>query len=153
MELLPLKYISYSVTMQEVPDEISLVINISGCPHMCEGCHSDYLFEYKGNFIKDDLDCLIKEYNGFISCVCFMGGDQNIKELNELLKHIKEKYNLKTCVYSGSNDFNLFKDSLPYLDWLKIGSYKKELSCDNNICYGIKLATSNQRIYKKGIDY
>lgn len=83
----------------------------------------------------------------------FYGGDQNIKELNELLKYIKEKYRLKTSIYSGSDDFNLFKDSLKYLDWLKIGSYKKELSCDDNFCYGVKLATSNQKLYKKGIDY
>ena len=153
MELLPLKYISYAITMQEVPDEVSLVINISGCPHKCEGCHSQYLSEYSGHFVKDDLDRLINQYDGFISCICFMGGDQNIKELNELLKYIKEKYRLKTSIYSGSDDFNLFKDSLKYLDWLKIGSYKKELSCDDNFCYGVKLATSNQKLYKKGIDY
>jgi anaerobic ribonucleoside-triphosphate reductase activating protein len=42
---------------------------------------------------------------------------------------------------------------LNQFDYVKTGKYIKELSVDNNIQYGIKLATSNQKIYKKGIDY
>ena len=38
-------------------------------------------------------------------------------------------------------------------DYIKTGSYIEELKCDDNIQYGIKLATSNQKINKKGIDY
>ena len=42
---------------------------------------------------------------------------------------------------------------MKYLDYIKYGSYKEELKCDNNIFYGVKLATSNQKMLKKGIDY
>ena len=38
-------------------------------------------------------------------------------------------------------------------DYIKTGSYIEELSSDDNIQYGIKLATSNQKINKKGVDY
>ena len=38
-------------------------------------------------------------------------------------------------------------------DYIKTGEYDESLKCENNIQYGIKLATSNQKINKKGIDY
>ena len=152
MQSLPLKYVSSCVVMQEVPDEISLAINISGCPHKCEGCHSNYLETYDGEYLSENIDKLIEEYSDLISCVCLMGGDQNMSELKDLLVHIK-KIGLKTCVYSGADNLDLFSDCFEYLDWLKLGSYKKELATDSNIQYGVKLATSNQSMCKKGIDY
>lgn len=152
MENLPLKYLGYSITMQEVPNEISLVINVSGCPHKCEGCHSQYLWEYEGNYIKDDLEDIINFYDGMITCVCFMGGEQNIDELVEHLIYIKN-HKLKTALYSGCDFIEEIYDAILYLDWIKIGRYVEALRTDNNIQYGIKLATSNQHIYKKGIDF
>ena len=152
MEHLPLKYLGYTIVFQEVPDEISLAINISGCPYKCRGCHSKYLWEYRGNYISEDIDNLLNKYKNYITCVCFMGGDQNIFELKELLKKIK-RMKLKTCLYSGCDDINKLKDIFEYCDYIKCGRYIEELKTDDNIQYGIKLSTSNQNIYKKGIDY
>ena len=42
-----LKYVDTLVSFQEIPDEISLCINLSNCPNNCPGCHSAYL--------KDDI--------------------------------------------------------------------------------------------------
>ena len=39
------------------------------------------------------------------------------------------------------------------LDYIKCGKYIPELTTDDNIQYGVHLATSNQRIYKCGVDY
>lgn len=136
-----LKYVNYDIVFQEVPNEVSLVFNISGCPHMCEGCHSEYLWEYNGTYLSDDIDDVISQYKGMISCVCFMGGDQNLHELDELLFKIKYVYNLKTCVYSGSNNISLFDNLLQYIDYLKIGCYKADLG-------GLDSYTTNQRFYK-----
>lgn len=95
--MLNLKYCSYDIVFQEVPNETTLVFNISGCPHKCEGCHSKYLWDYVGKYVKEDYLKIIDRYNTFITCVCFMGGDQNIEELYLFIKSIKEKYpNLKT---------------------------------------------------------
>ena len=152
MENLPLKYLGYGVTLQEVPNEISLVINISGCPYKCKGCHSQYLWEYDGEYISEGLKDILDFYDGMITCVCFMGGNQNTQELLEYLKSIKKK-NLKTCLYSGCESLNDVEILLPYLDWVKIGRYDESLRTEDNIQYGIKLATSNQHIYKKGVDY
>lgn len=134
-----LKYTHYVVTFQEVPDEISLVFNVSGCPHHCEGCHSQYLSEYIGDYISDDIDLVLKKYDKLISCVCFMGGDQNVDELHSLLAKVK-KYGLKTCLYSGESDINKVNSLFDVLDYLKIGPYIKELG-------GLDSSKTNQRFY------
>ena len=38
-----LKYVNTMVTFSEVPDEISLCIEISNCKCHCKNCHSPYL--------------------------------------------------------------------------------------------------------------
>ena len=152
MENLPLKYLGYAIALQEVPNEISLVINVSGCPHKCEGCHSQYLWGYDGNILIDDFVELLSKYKDMITCVCFMGGEQNKDELYSYLMFIKS-IGLNTCLYSGCTSLNDVEELLPFLDWVKIGRYIESLTTDNNIQYGIKLATSNQHIYKKGVDY
>ena len=122
-----LKYLGYSIVFQEVPDEVSLAINISGCPHKCEGCHSKYLWEYEGNYISDDLDSLIEKYKDLITCVCFMGGDQNQIDLLDLLKTV-QKYGLKTALYSGLDLYNnLNIRILGNLNYLKLGKYDSSL--------------------------
>ena len=43
-----LKYIDSKVVFNEVPDEITLAINMSGCPIGCPDCHSKYLWKDEG---------------------------------------------------------------------------------------------------------
>lgn len=136
----PLKYIGYSIVFQEVPNEISLAINVSDCPYKCRGCHSKYLWEYKGNYIKEEIDSIILENDFMITCVCFMGGDQNLEELKSLLMYIKKEYQLKTCLYTGCDNIESLNSLLPYLDYLKIGKY------DEN--YGaLDSKNTNQKMY------
>ena len=136
-----LKYLGYSIVFQEVPDEVALVINISGCPHKCEGCHSKYLWKYEGNYISEDLDSLIEKYKGLITCVCFMGGDQNQVELTNLLIRVKQ-YKLKTALYTGANSLtNLNIRVLGNLDYCKIGHYDFSLG-------GLNSPSTNQRMLK-----
>lgn len=40
---LPLKYVESAVTLEEVPNEISLTLSISNCRFRCHSCHSAYL--------------------------------------------------------------------------------------------------------------
>ena len=139
----PLKYQGYAIVLQEVPDEITLAFNISGCPHHCEGCHSQNLWEYKGSILKDEIKSVVDRYEEYITCVCFMGGDQNISELKELCKLIKDSYGLKTCIYSGENIIDKFKVFFDrkLLDYLKIGEYDKSLG-------GLNCKNTNQKMYE-----
>ena len=143
----PLKYLGYAIVFQEVYNETTLAFSISGCPYHCNGCHSQYLWEYEGDNLIENMEQIINKYGGYITCVCFMGGDQNMDELIEALR-ICKNIGLKTCVYSGSSDMLKFKDALPYLDWLKLGGYAERLKSYNHIEHGVKLATANQHLYK-----
>ena len=59
-----LKYLNAPVTFAEIPDEITLCINITGCPLQCKGCHSPFLWEDTGEFLTIEmLDYLICKNN------------------------------------------------------------------------------------------
>lgn len=141
--MLPLRYQGYAIVLEEVPDEITLAFNISGCPHHCDGCHSQHLWEYKGNLLNDDLEPIIEQYKDYISCVCFMGGDQNIEELEKSCLLVKKKFHLKTCIYSGKDTIDIFQNIIysNILDYLKIGKYIEEKG-------GLNQITTNQKMYK-----
>lgn len=135
-----LRYAGYSIVMQEVPNEVSLAINISGCPYKCKGCHSQYLWKYVGSYLTEDIDSLLDKYDNLITCVCFMGGDQNEKELLECLKKVKSR-NLKTCLYTGKDSMNLIKNNIiENLDFIKVGRYDEKLG-------GLNSNTTNQKMY------
>ena len=125
--------------MQEVPNEVSLAINISGCPYRCKGCHSKYLWEYSGNYLSDDIEDILDKYSDLITCICFMGGDQNTKELIGLIQKIKTK-NLKVCLYTGASLEDINEELLSLLDYIKVGIFVEELGGLNN-------KNTNQKMY------
>lgn len=135
-----LKYNGYSIVMQEVPNEVSLAINISGCPHKCEGCHSKYLWKYDGEYLIDDIEKLLNQYSGLITCVCFMGGDQNQDDLLYCI-NMANKKELKTCLYTGVDDINMInKEIIEVLNYIKIGRYIEKYG-------GLDKNTTNQKFF------
>ncbi len=61
-----LKYVNTGVVFQEIPDETTLSINISGCPNHCPGCHSKYLWQDIGNVLdKKAIDDMVKTFGNF----------------------------------------------------------------------------------------
>lgn len=74
-----LKYTDTKVCFQEIPDEITLCINLSRCPCHCKNCHSSYLAEDIGDVLTiTRIEKLIKANKG-ITAICFMGGDNDPK--------------------------------------------------------------------------
>lgn len=136
-----LKYVDTKVVFAEIPDEITLAINISGCPCNCKGCHSSYLAEDIGEPLDlQHLTNLIDSNKG-ITCVCIMGGDANPSEVDDIAQDIKEYYpELKVGWYSGRQE--LSKDiELSNFDYIKLGPYIEEFGPLNS-------KTTNQRFYK-----
>lgn len=146
-----LKYVDTKIVFQEIPDEITLCINISNCPCHCECCHSSYLAEDIGEPLiyeepynnKTVLTCnplskLIEANNG-ITCVCLMGGDSNPEYINILGKAIKH-HHLKSAWYSGRQELSK-NINLKNFDFIKLGPYIKELGPLNS-------KTTNQKFYK-----
>lgn len=140
-----LKYVDTKVVFQEVPDEISLAINISNCPCHCKNCHSSYLAQDIGELLTIGPLFNLIESNKGISCVAFMGGDSDPRRVNNLAWAIKKKYpNLKTAWYSGRQE--LSKDiDLKNFDIIKLGPYIEELG-------PLTSPTTNQRFYKVHIE-
>lgn len=136
-----LKYVDAKVVFAEVPDEVTLAINISNCPCQCKGCHSSYLAEDIGKYLNwEALDNLIKANKG-ITCVAFMGGDSDPMRITIRAEQVKSTYPmLKTAWYSGRQE--LSKDiDLEDFDYIKLGPYIEEFGPLNS-------KTTNQRFYK-----
>lgn len=135
-----LKYKDVLVGFQEVPDEISLCINITNCPNNCIGCHSPYLAEDIGNELTpEELSRLIMKNKG-ITCVCLMGGDNDPKQVNSLAKVIKSLYPYKVAWYSGNTKLSP-EIIIHNFDYIKLGPYIEEFGPLNN-------PNTNQRMFK-----
>ena len=118
-----LKYVDTKIVFQEIPDEITLAINISGCPCNCKGCHSSYLAKDIGEPLDlQNLTNLIDSNKG-ITCVCIMGGDANPSEVDDIAQDIKEYYpELKVGWYSGRQELSK-EIELKWFDYIKLGPY------------------------------
>lgn len=136
-----LKYLHTQVTFREIPDEITLCINITGCKNACPGCHSPYLAEDIGEEIyPDTIVDFYEKYDG-VSCICFMGGDSDPIWINTLAEFVKMNIpKWKVAWYSGrqglSNDIEIRN-----FDYIKLGSYIEEKG-------PLSSRTTNQRMYK-----
>lgn len=133
-----LKFFNYDIVFQEIPDQITLAINITNCPNHCEGCHSSYLERDFGEpLTRDSLSLLLDSETG-ITCVCFMGGDSNKKQIEELATFVKDTYpKIQVGWYSGQYEI---PENVQYFDYIKLGPYIKERGplTDRN---------TNQRMY------
>lgn len=136
-----LKYLNTQVTFAEVPDEITLCINITGCKNGCKNCHSSYLTQDIGTELTfNEVRKLIKKNSG-ISCIALMGGDAEPDKINTLASFIINHYgSIKVAWYSGRQELNNNID-LCNFDYIKLGPYKEEFGPLNS-------RTTNQRFYK-----
>lgn len=136
-----LKYTDTQVTFAEVPDEITLCINISNCPCHCKGCHSAYLAEDTGALLSEAGLTLLIEANRGISCVAFMGGDVNPEEINLYAAFIKSMFpSIKVAWYSGRQELSKDIDLMNF-DYIKLGPYDEDKGPLNK-------RTTNQKFYK-----
>ena len=137
-----LKCYSYDIVCQEIPDEITLAVNISCCPNRCPGCHSPWLWSDEGEDMTEDmLSALIDRYSSAITCFCFMGGDAEPFEVERLSRWIRQKYgHLRTAWYSGREEIPVGFD-LSVMDFIKTGPYIAERG-------GLKSTDTNQALYR-----
>ena len=149
-----LKYVDSKVTFTEIPDEITLCINISNCPCHCEGCHSPYLADDIGEPLDlQHLTDLIDSSRG-ISCVCIMGGDANPSEVDDIAQDIKEYYpELKVAWYSGRQELSK-EIELENFNYIKLGPYIKDkgpLNCRTTNQVMFEIDVIQGKVFKKDI--
>lgn len=137
-----LKYLNTQVTFAEVPDEITLCINITGCKNGCKNCHSSYLAQDIGKPLNKSSLSEFIEGNKGVSCVSFMGGDSDAIHLVALASWVKTHTHLKVAWYSGRQELaGIVARQLQWFDFIKLGPYKEEFGPLNS-------RTTNQRFYK-----
>jgi anaerobic ribonucleoside-triphosphate reductase activating protein len=133
-----LKFFNHEIVFQEIPDQVTLAINITNCPNHCEDCHSSYLASDFGEPLTRDSLSLLIDFETGISCVCFMGGDSDKKQIEELASYVKDKYpDIQVGWYSGQYEL---PENVQYFDYIKLGPYMKNRGplTDRN---------TNQRMY------
>ena len=138
-----LKYVNTGVVFQEIPDEVTLAINISGCPCRGPGCHSHYLWEDIGLPLDTDaIDEFIQKFSSDITCISFMGGDADPKGVNLLAQYVHEEYpQMKVGWYSGRIRIPSTVCKTDF-DYIKVGPYIRHLG-------PLDKPTTNQRLYRQ----
>lgn len=147
--------IDYSLETQ------SLDIYLSGCRgNHCKGCHNESLWEF--NKLDNTLSSLshifrnIKQFGDLIQRVFVMGGeplDQDFCELDLFLEDIKSFTDKEVWLFTRY-DLNRVPDKIKQsVSHIKSGAYREDLLTDDNIQCGVKLASSNQKVYLKGKDF
>lgn len=132
---------------------IGALICANDCNNNCYNCFNQYL--------KSEPTIKIEDYklinkillNPFNKGIIFSGLEWTLqhKELKQLIKLAKEN-DLEIMIHTGTEE-EIFKEQfseiykIPNI-YIKFGKYKEKYKCDNNIQYGVKLASSNQKIIK-----
>ena len=138
-----LKYVSYDIVFREIPDETTLAVNISNCPNNCAGCHSPWLQNDEGKPLTDEaLKGLLARYANAITCLCFMGGDAEPKEVERLAQTVNDatKGRMKVGWYSGRSEIPS-GISVTNFRYIKLGGYIEEFGA-------LTSRTTNQRLYE-----
>jgi len=151
-------HIEYSISTK------SLDIFVSGCkPPYCEGCCNLELIDFNnGTSVPRMIDTIynyVNKYDKLIDNVFLVGGsfnhqtDVSLEWFFRNIKSISSLYKKKVWLFAREDlkDIkDIFKEECHYI---KCGEYIPALKCENNIKYGVKLATSNQVIYEKDVNY
>ena len=138
-----LKYVNSDIVFQEIPDEVTLAINISNCPCHCPGCHSQYLWEDIGLPLDTNaIDDFVEEYGKDLTCIAFMGGDCDPRGIDQLAQYVHEEYpQFKVAWYSGKTVISPLITKNDF-DYIKIGPFIRHLG-------PLKKPTTNQRLYRQ----
>ena len=127
-----------SVVLEEIPDRVSLAVDISNCRGNCTGCHSPFL---KGDIGEEltpaVIDRLVGE-NWGVNCFLFLGEGQDLQTLLSLAAHVRS-LGLEAALYSGREEVEA--ELWQAFDYLKVGPYRPE-------CGPLNSPTTNQRLYR-----
>lgn len=152
MDHLKFAHIDYSITTR------SLDIFTIGCFGSCVDCCNPEIkdFELKGFSILQVVSKVIQldtKYGNLIDKILLVGGDPYdgyLRYKEEFADFVRQIRTIGKPIFLFTrHEIDEISDEILHLvDYVKTGAYIPELTCDNNIQEGIKLATSNQRIYK-----
>ena len=147
--------IDYSMATQ------SLDIFFSGCNmgHHCPGCHNSEAWDFSvgSDWSKwiEKINKNLAEFGPMISRVFILGGEPLDQDQNELKKFLGELRlsGKELWLFTRYELEDISSEVKQIFDYIKTGPYREDLTVKDNISYGVRLATSNQKVHKKGVDY
>lgn len=132
-------------------DGLRVVLWVAGCTHCCKECHNPITWDPNGGIDFDEgtkQEVFAQLEKDYIAGITFSGGDplhgNNVYEITEIAKEIREKYPQKTIwLYTGALWETVCEMEIAkYLDILVDG----EFECDKkNVTLHWK-GSSNQRV-------
>ena len=141
----------YTISFQEVPDEVSLVILVGDCPYHCPGCHSPEMQEDIGLDLEQCLNNIIDGYKDVVSCVCFMGDGQDDDALFRCASTIHNR-GFRSAVYTGGDEKRgLFLATA--FDYVKYGPYIEALGGLDKPSTNQHMIHVTKRFPNDGIDF
>lgn len=141
-----IKYVPWmtSVVLEEIPDRVTLALEISNCQGNCVGCHSPFLRDNIGKELTPAVADAIVADNFGINCFLFLGEGNDRDALIALAAHIRSRHpKLELALYSGRTSVE--DDLKEIFDYIKLGPYIEEFGPLNSV-------TTNQRLYHHGED-
>lgn len=131
-----------SVVIEEIPDRVTLAVDISNCQGNCVGCHSPFLKTDVGEELTEEVIDRLVDDNFGVDCFLFLGEGKDLGSLVRLAAHVRS-IGLAAALYSGRNAvedeiFNSF-------DYVKVGPYIESFGPLNS-------KTTNQRLYRVSHD-
>lgn len=129
-----------SVVLEEIPDRVTLAVDISNCTGLCEGCHSPFLRKDIGDELTVAVVSRLLEDNFGVNCFLFLGEGNDHDALMSLAAGIRDLYpSLELALYSGRESVE--DDIYSAFDYVKVGPYRPS-------CGPLNKTTTNQRLYR-----
>ena len=133
-----------SVVLEEIPDRVTLAVEISNCRGNCPGCHSPFLKEDVGEELTLRKVAELIDDNFGVNCFLLLGEGRDRDALLQTAAFVRARYpKIETALYSGRRDVE--QDIWAAFDYVKVGPYIEELGPLNS-------PKTNQRLYHHGDD-
>ena len=132
------------IVLEEIPDRVTLAVEISNCRGSCPGCHSPFLKQDLGvELTPAAVDKLIADNFG-VNCFLLLGEGRDLQALLGIAAFLKEYHpEVERAVYSGRTEVE--PEVWAAFDYVKLGPYVESLGPLNE-------PTTNQRLYHHGED-
>lgn len=136
-----LKYVPRmtNIVLEEIPDRVTLAVEISNCQGSCVGCHSPFLKQDIGEELTAEVvDSLIAANFG-VNCFLLLGEGKDPAAVLAIAEHLRARHpRIARAIYSGRESVE--PELYDAFDYVKVGPYKAEFGPLNE-------RTTNQRLY------